>query len=122
LDTLRSALRIYDQHKQSSSTICFKSYYGEVRENTLSDVDFRIPCYRHQEERSLEVKHTFGCCGPTISKAPHFEYQNLTLYLTSSKLALAPGAGTKGTTDVAVADKLLKIDEISEIFWATKKA
>jgi nickel superoxide dismutase len=31
--------------------------------------------------------------------------------------------GTKGTVDVAVADQLLgKIDEISEIFWETKKA
>ena len=31
-------------------------------------------------------------------------------------------AGTKGSTDPAVADELLaKIDEISEIFWATKK-
>ncbi|NDF59527.1 MAG: superoxide dismutase, Ni, partial [Crocinitomicaceae bacterium] len=30
--------------------------------------------------------------------------------------------GTKGTVDVAVADKLIaKIDEIAEIFWATKK-
>jgi nickel superoxide dismutase len=35
---------------------------------------------------------------------------------------LAGAAGTKGTMDVAVADKLLaKIDEIAEIFWATKK-
>jgi nickel superoxide dismutase len=35
---------------------------------------------------------------------------------------LAGAAGTKGTNDVAVADNLLaKIDEISEIFWATKK-
>jgi nickel superoxide dismutase len=36
---------------------------------------------------------------------------------------LAGAAGTKGTQDVAVADKLIsKIDEIAEIFWATKKA
>ena len=35
---------------------------------------------------------------------------------------LAGAAGTKGTVDVAVADKLIaKIDEIAEIFWATKK-
>ena len=33
------------------------------------------------------------------------------------------GGGTKGSTDVAVADQLLaKIDEIAEIFWETKKA
>jgi nickel superoxide dismutase len=36
---------------------------------------------------------------------------------------LTINAGTKGTQDVAVADKLIaKIDEIAEIFWATKKA
>ena len=30
--------------------------------------------------------------------------------------------GSKGTNDVAVAEKLIgKIDEIAEIFWATKK-
>lgn len=35
---------------------------------------------------------------------------------------LAGAGGSKGTNDVAVADKLIKkIDEISEIFWATKK-
>ena len=36
---------------------------------------------------------------------------------------LAGAGGTKGTTDVAVADQLLaKIDEIDAIFWETKKA
>jgi nickel superoxide dismutase len=36
---------------------------------------------------------------------------------------LAGAAGTKGTQDLAVADNLIaKIDEIAEIFWATKKA
>ena len=56
-------------------------------------------------------------------KAPHFEkYPNLnTLFNEATKLAGA--GGTKGTTDVAVADQLLaKIDEIAAIFWETKKA
>ncbi|MCR1785810.1 superoxide dismutase, Ni, partial [Nocardioides carbamazepini] len=36
---------------------------------------------------------------------------------------LAGASGTKGTLDPAKADELLaKIDEIAEIFWATKKA
>jgi nickel superoxide dismutase len=36
---------------------------------------------------------------------------------------LAGAGGTKGTTDVAVADELLaKIDAIAEIFWETKAA
>ncbi len=56
-------------------------------------------------------------------KPPHFEkYPNLNeLFNQATKLAGA--GGTKGTVDVAVADQLLgKIDEISEIFWETKKA
>ena len=42
------------------------------------------------------------------------------LFYEATKLAGA--AGTKGTVNVAVADKLIaKIDKIAEIFWATKK-
>jgi nickel superoxide dismutase len=36
---------------------------------------------------------------------------------------LAGAGGTKGTTDVAVADQLLgRIDEIAAILWEAKKA
>ena len=55
-------------------------------------------------------------------KAPHFEkYPNLNeLFNEATKLAGA--GGTKGTNDVAVADKLIaKIDEIAAIFADSKK-
>jgi nickel superoxide dismutase len=88
-----------------------------------SDVDFKSRAVAVKEERSEMVKHHLWVLWTDYFKAPHFEaYPQLnTLFNEATKLAGA--GGTKGTNDVAVADKLLaKIDEISEIFWATKKA
>ena len=55
-------------------------------------------------------------------KPVHFEkYPQLnTLFNEATKLA--GGTGTKGSADPGVGDQLLaKIDEISKIFWETKK-
>ena len=57
------------------------------------------------------------------SHEPHFESYPQLHSLFNEATKLAGAAGTKGTQDVAVADKLIaKIDEIAEIFWATKKS
>jgi nickel superoxide dismutase len=75
-----------------------------------------------KEERSNMVKEHLWVLWTDYFKPAHFEtYPQLNgLFNEATKLA---GAGwTKGTNDVAVADKLIaKIDEIAEIFWATKK-
>ncbi len=87
------------------------------------DVDFKTRSITIKEERSDLVKHHLWVLWTDYFKPPHFEkYPNLnTLFNEATKLAGA--GGTKGTVDVAVADQLLgKIDEISEIFWETKKA
>jgi len=87
------------------------------------DVDFKTRAITIKEERSDSVKHHLWVLWTDYFKPPHFEkYPNLnTLFNEATKLAGA--GGTKGTVDVAVADQLLgKIDEISEIFWETKKA
>jgi nickel superoxide dismutase len=87
-----------------------------------SDPDFKARAVAIKEERSELVKHHLWVLWTDYFKAPHFEtYPHLNgLFNEATKLAGA--GGTKGTNDVAVADKLLtKIDEISEIFWATKK-
>ena len=58
-------------------------------------------------------------------KPPHFEkYPQLNqLFNEATKLAGGGPGGTKSSTDVAAADELLaKIDEISKIFWETKRA
>ncbi|MDN5745481.1 MAG: superoxide dismutase, Ni, partial [Nocardioidaceae bacterium] len=56
-------------------------------------------------------------------KPPHFEKYPQLHTLVNEATKLAGAAGTKGALDAEAADQLLaKIDEIAEIFWATKKA
>jgi nickel superoxide dismutase len=85
--------------------------------------DFKARALIIKEERSDLVKHHLWVLWTDYFKPPHFEkYPRLnTLFNEATKLAGA--GGTKGSWDVAVADRLLtKIDEIAEIFWETKKA
>jgi nickel superoxide dismutase len=87
-----------------------------------SDPDFKTRAIAIKDERSELVKHHLWVLWTDYFKTPHFEkYPHLNgLFNEATKLAGA--GGTKGTTDVAVADKLLaKIDEIAEIFWESKK-
>ena len=87
------------------------------------DTDFKARAVAIKEQRSDLVKHHLWVLWTDYFKAPHFEaYPQLnTLFNEATKLAGA--GGTKGTNDVAVADALLgKIEEISTIFWETKKA
>lgn len=89
---------------------------------TSTDPDFKARAVTIKEERSNMVKEHLWVLWTDYFKPTHFEaYPNLhVLFNDATKLAGA--AGTKGTNDVEVADNLLaKIDEISEIFWATKK-
>ena len=86
------------------------------------DAVFKQRAVAIKEDRSNLVKEHLWVLWTDYFKPNHFEaYPNLhVLFNEATKLAGA--AGTKGTMDVAVADKLLtKIDEIAEIFWATKK-
>ncbi|MEY4887956.1 MAG: hypothetical protein RL237_19 [Actinomycetota bacterium] len=87
-----------------------------------SDPDFKSRAVAIKEVRSELVKHHLWVLWTDYFKPNHFEAhpQLHTLFNEATKLAGA--GGSKGTNDVAVADKLIKkIDEISEIFWATKK-
>ena len=91
--------------------------------NASDDPVFKERAVNIKEQRSHLVKEHLWVLWTDYFKAPHFEkYPQLnTLFNEATKLAGA--GGTKGTNDVAVADQLLgKIDEISEIFWETKKA
>lgn len=87
-----------------------------------SDPDFKARAVAIKEERSELVKHHLWVLWTDYFKAPHFETYPQLNGLFNEATKLAGAGGTKGTNDVAVAEKLLtKIDEISEIFWATKK-
>lgn len=111
---------IYDpaQAKLEAQSVkaCMQKYAASA------DPDFKARAVTIKEERSNMVKEHLWILWTDYFKPNHFEaYPNLhVLFNDATKLAGA--AGTKGTNDVEVADKLLaKIDEISEIFWATKK-
>ena len=76
-----------------------------------------------KEERSDLVKHHLWVLWTDYFKPPHFEKYPQLHQLFNEATKLAGAGGTKGSTDVAVADELLaKIDEIANIFWETKQA
>ena len=87
-----------------------------------SDPDFKSRAVAVKEERSEMVKHHLWVLWTDYFKPNHFEAYPQLHGLFNEATKLAGAGGTKGSNDVAVADKLLaKIDEIAEIFWATKK-
>jgi nickel superoxide dismutase len=91
--------------------------------NASTDEAFRARALAVKEERSDLVKHHLWVLWTDYFKPPHFEAYPQLHQLFNDATKLAGAGGTKGSTDVAVADKLLaKIDEVAEIFWATKKA
>src|ERR1700749_3094383 len=88
-----------------------------------ADPELRARALIIKEQRSELVKHPLWVLWTDCFKPPHFEkYPQLhTLFSEATKLAGA--GGTKGSPDVATADKLLaKIEEISKIFWETKQS
>ena len=112
---------VYDPAQARIEALSVKACMEKYAAN--ADADFRSRSVAIKEERSHAVKEHLWVLWTDYFKAPHFEaYPQLhTLFNDATKLAGA--AGTKGTQDVAVADSLIaKIDEIAEIFWATKKA
>ena len=111
---------IYDPAQAKIEAQSVKACMQKYAEST--DPDFKARAVTIKEERSNMVKEHLWVLWTDYFKPAHFEtYPGLHL-LFNEATKLAGAAGTKGTNDVAVADKLLgKIDEISEIFWATKK-
>jgi nickel superoxide dismutase len=93
------------------------------KHNASSDDDFKARAITIKEERSTLVKEHLWVLWTDYFKPPHFEEYPQLHELFNQATKLAGAGGTKSTNDVAVADDLLaKIDEIAEIFWATKKA
>ena len=86
------------------------------------DPAFRARAIQIKEERSELVKHHLWVLWTDYFKPPHFAKYPQLHELFNEATKLAGAGGTKGSTDVAPADKLLaKIDEISKIFWETKQ-
>jgi len=96
---------------------CMVKYHGS------DDPEFKARAISIKEERSHMVKEHLWVLWTDYFKAPHFEKYPQLNDLFNQATKLAGAGGTKGTTDVAVADELLgKIDEIAAIFWETKQA
>jgi len=88
--------------------------------NASSDADFKVRATIIKEERADLVKHHLWVLWTDYFKVEHLkEYPNLhDLFWMATKSA----GEAKKTNDVVVADRLLaEIDDIAEIFWATKK-
>lgn len=111
---------IYDP---AQARIEAQSIKAIIEKAAASDSDeFKTRAVLIKEQRSQLVKEHLWVLWTDYFKPPHFEkYPQLhTLFNEATKLAGA--TGTKGSSDLAVADALLaKIDEISDIFWETKK-
>ena len=94
---------------------CIEKYHAS------DDEVFKGRAVAIKEERSDLVKHHLWVLWTDYFKAPHFEKYPQLNDLFNQATKLAGAGGTKGSTDVAVADELLaKIDEIAVIFWETK--
>ena len=86
------------------------------------DPEFRARALQIKEERSDLVKHHLWVLWTDYFKPPHFEKYPQLHEMFNQATKLAGAGGTKGSTDVATADKLLaKIEDIGKIFWETKQ-
>ena len=87
-----------------------------------ADPVFRARALQIKEERSELVKHHLWVLWTDYFKPPHFEKYPQLHELFNEATKLAGAGGTKGSTEVATADKLLaKIEDIGKIFWETKQ-
>ena len=111
---------VYDPAQARIEAESIKMIIQKVGES--SDADFRTRAVLIKEQRAELVKHHLWVLWTDYFKPPHFEKYPQLHQLVNEATKLAGATGTKGELDAAVADKLLaKIDEIAEIFWATKK-
>jgi nickel superoxide dismutase len=111
---------VYDPAQARIEAESIKAIIGKLADN--DDPDFRTRAVLIKEQRSELVKHHLWVLWTDYFKPPHFEKYPQLHTLVNEATKLAGAAGTKGSMDADVADQLLaKIDEIAEIFWATKK-
>ncbi|HEY5104656.1 MAG TPA: superoxide dismutase, Ni [Acidimicrobiales bacterium] len=88
--------------------------------NASSDADFKTRALILKEERCELVKHHLWVLWTDYFKVEHLKaFPNLhDLFWMATKTA----GDAKKSSDTTIADRLLaEIDDIAEIFWATKK-
>ena len=110
---------VYDPAQARIEAESVKAVQEKYQAN--DDPGFRTRVIIIKEQRAEEVKHHLMVLWADFFTKDHFEqFPNLHQLFWDG----VHGAGdVKKSTDVAVAEKLLKtIDEISDIFWQTEKA
>ena len=111
---------VYDPAQAKIEALSVKATMEKYAAST--DADFKSRAVAIKEERSELVKHHLWVLWTDYFKPNHSEAYPQLHVLFNEATKLAGAGGTKGSNDVAVAEKLIaKIDEIAEIFWATKK-
>ena len=111
---------VYDPAQARIEAESVKAIDEKYAQNT--DPEFRARALIIKEQRSELVKHHLWVLWTDYFKPPHFEKYPQLHQLVNEATKLAGATGTKGELDAGKADELLaKIDEIAEIFWATKK-
>jgi nickel superoxide dismutase len=111
---------VYDPAQAHIEAQSVKAICEKVADN--DDPDFRTRAAIIKEQRSELVKHHLWVLWTDYFKPPHFEKYPQLHQLFNEATKLAGAAGTKGSFSVDTADQLLeKIDEIADIFTATKQ-
>jgi nickel superoxide dismutase len=111
---------VYDPAQARIEADSVRAICEKYQQNT--DPQFRARALQIKEERSDLVKHHLWVLWTDYFKPPHFEKYPQLHELFNEATKLAGAGGTKGSTDVATADKLLaKIEDIGKIFWETKQ-
>ena len=111
---------VYDPAQARIEADSVRAICEKYQQNT--DPEFRARALQIKEERSDLVKHHLWVLWTDYFKPPHFEKYPQLHELFNEATKLAGAGGTKGSTEVATADKLLaKIEDIGKIFWATKQ-
>ena len=112
---------VYDPAQARIEAESVKAIMEKYQQN--EDPVFRTRALIIKEQRAELVKHHLWVLWTDYFKPPHFEKYPQLHTLVNEATKLAGASGTKGELDAGKADELLaKIDEIAEIFWATKKA
>ena len=111
---------VYDPAQARIEAQSVKAICEKLQDN--DDPEFRTRALLIKEQRAELVKHHLWVLWTDYFKPPHFEKYPQLHQLVNEATKLAGASGAKGSLDADVADQLLaKIDEIAEIFWATKK-
>ena len=111
---------VYDPAQARIEAESVKAIDEKYQQNT--DPEFRARALIIKEQRSELVKHHLWVLWTDYFKPPHFEKYPQLHEMFNEATKLAGAGGTKGSTDVATADKLLaKIEDIGKIFWETKQ-